>query len=76
MVETQPMRGLYLESTENKKHERLHEVVSQWLNCQILSNLPMVAANNTYYDAANMVWEWVRPDNILITLLNYFLPFI
>ena len=36
----------------------------------------MVAANNTYYDAANMVWEWVRPDNILITLLNYLMDFV
>jgi len=39
--ETQPMGALYLESTENKKQERLHEVVSQWLNCRILSDLPM-----------------------------------
>jgi len=40
--ETQPMGALYLESTENKKQERLREVVSQWLNCRILSNLSMI----------------------------------
>ena len=33
MVETQPMRAIYLESTQNKKQERLRDVVSQWLNC-------------------------------------------
>ena len=42
LVETQPMRALYLESISNKKQERLCEVVSQWLTCQILSNLHMI----------------------------------
>ena len=28
---------------KNVKHERLHEGVSQWLNCCILSNLPMMS---------------------------------
>ena len=35
------MRGLYLESTYRIKQEGLREGVSQWLNCRILSNLPM-----------------------------------
>ena len=36
------MGALYLESTENKKQERLDDVGSQWLNCRILSDLPMI----------------------------------
>ena len=29
-----------------QKQERLHDVVSQWLNCRILSNLPMILHKN------------------------------
>ena len=45
LFETQPMKGLYLERKYNIKQERLCDVVSQWLNCLILSNLPMLGPN-------------------------------
>ena len=47
MVETQPMRALYLESTLSKEQERLRDVVFQLLNCQILPNLPMHQSTKT-----------------------------
>ena len=48
------MRALYLESTYNKKQERLCDVVSHWLNCRILSNLSMVLGN---YDGQGQCQE-------------------